>query len=203
MWRQTGCTPLLSTSESLQGLLWGCQLRDLQHKVFSSSTWGVLTDFMRCKVSYYPSNPSAAIPEAEKFSQNPKEKYLYMDFYDLKSALAIDLSPLLAEKCWLWRWCCQIPHCMVRLCTTPTKDKMKVNPNLKNMPTTSLPQCPLFVLFMLYQQIIQTLPEGKCQYTVENGRTPRCSTWVYDPNMWAQRSLIVKTGLSLNPFRNL
>lgn len=92
----------------------------------SSAAALVLTDFMRCKVSYYPSNPSAAIPEAEKFSQNPKEKYLYMDFYDLKSALAIDLSPLLAEKCWLWRWCCQIPHRMVRLCATPTnRSKMK------------------------------------------------------------------------------
>lgn len=77
---------------------------------------------------------------------------------------------------------------------------MKVNPNLKNMPTTSLPQCPLFVLFMLHQQIIQTSPEGKCQYTVENGRTPRRSTRGYDPNMSSTISNS-KDGLEFESFQ--
>lgn len=55
--------------------------------------------FTRCKVSHYsPTNPSVAFPEGDEFSlslslKTPKEKYLCMDFYDLKSALPIDLSP--------------------------------------------------------------------------------------------------------------
>lgn len=38
-----------------------------------------------------PPKPSAAFPEGEEFSLKPKEKYLYMCIYDLKSGLKTDL----------------------------------------------------------------------------------------------------------------
>lgn len=44
------------------------------------------------------------LPEGKEFSLNPEEKYLYMDFYDLKSVLANGLSsprPPTAQLFWL------------------------------------------------------------------------------------------------------
>lgn len=59
---------------------------------------------MRCKVSYYSLQPlQLPFLRAEEFSLNPKEKYMSMDFYDLKSVLAIDLSPFLALKKPSWK----------------------------------------------------------------------------------------------------
>lgn len=60
--------------------------------------------FMRCKVSYYSLQPlQLPFLRAKEFSLNPKEKYMSMDFYDLKSVLAIDLSPFLALKKPSWK----------------------------------------------------------------------------------------------------
>lgn len=54
--------------------------------------------FMRCEENRFSPQPSAAFPEAEEFSLNPKEKYLYMRFYDLKSVHETDLYPHFPEE---------------------------------------------------------------------------------------------------------
>lgn len=70
------------------------QARDLQWEAFSSSTRSVLSGFYEVQSELlFPTNPSATFPEDEEFALNPEEKYLCMDFYDLKSVVAIDLSP--------------------------------------------------------------------------------------------------------------
>lgn len=76
--------------------------------------WGTISEkgalavwvqvFMRCEVNHYSDpKPSAAFPERKEFSLNSRGKYLDMQFYDLKSVLETDLSPLLADKRWVER----------------------------------------------------------------------------------------------------
>lgn len=77
--------------------------------------------FMRWKKSFIPLDPLPDSQEAKEFSLNPKEKHLYMDFYDLKSVPAVDLSPLLARKSRAGRRCCQILRHMQEDCTLCTR----------------------------------------------------------------------------------
>lgn len=76
----------------------GPQVWDLQWKQHSRCgrrfLWGV-------KWTVIPTAQTLLLHLGEEFSLNPKEKYMYTWFYDLKSVLETDLSPLLADKSWV------------------------------------------------------------------------------------------------------
>lgn len=78
--------------------VWGLQVWDLQWKHYSRCgrrfLWGV-------KWTVIPTAQTLLLLLGEEFSLSPKEKYMYMWFYDLKSVLETDLSPLLADKSWV------------------------------------------------------------------------------------------------------
>lgn len=139
-----------------QVLLWGLPVRKLQQQHSRCGhrfLWGV-------KRTVIPPNPSAAFPEAEEFSLNPKEKYLYMWFYDLKSVDETDLSPHFPEESWVKRCCFQILRCMVGFYTC--KETNEALQLVQKSDTTQRKKglhclCnsrPSPVLFMLHQQII-------------------------------------------------
>lgn len=121
-----------------QGLLWGLQVRDLQqqhlrcaHRFLWGAKWAII-----------PSNPSAGFPKGKEFSLNPKEKYLYMDFYDSKSVLAIDLSPLFGWEKLSWK--ALLPnaarHSQILYCTYKqmSEASQRMNPGKNNRVILSL-----------------------------------------------------------------
>lgn len=148
-----------------QVLLWGLPVRNLQQQHLRCGhrfLWGV-------KRTPIPPNPSAAFPEAEEFSLNPKEKYLYMRFYDLKSVHETDLSLHFPEESWLKRCCFQILCSMVGFYTC--KEMNEALQLVLKSDTTQWKKdlhclCnshPSPVLFMLHQQIIQASPQANAR----------------------------------------